>query len=216
MKPLKLVTTPTRHRRLNELIGLLVLVAATLLLLALVSYRPTDPSLNTVGGYALGSPAHNWTGLIGAWISDLLLQFEGITAFWLPLLAGALGWSWLRSNPTSSPGAKLIGILLCVIFGPAAAGLLPGHLHFMYGLPIEGLVGRFASDTLIEWLNYPGACVVAATMVAIAIYLSTTFSFNAAREWRAVRLAFIYEWRDRWNNWRAARARRKQLKAEAR
>src|ERR1700757_2915387 len=53
MKPLKLVTTPTRHRRLNELIGLLVLVAATLLLLALVSYRPTDPSLNTVGGYAL-------------------------------------------------------------------------------------------------------------------------------------------------------------------
>jgi S-DNA-T family DNA segregation ATPase FtsK/SpoIIIE len=74
MKPLKLVTTPTRNRRLNELIGLLMLVSAILLLLALVSYRPTDPSLNTVGGYAGGHPAHNWTGVIGAWISDLLLQ----------------------------------------------------------------------------------------------------------------------------------------------
>ena len=80
MKPLKLVTTPTRHRRLNELIGLLMLVAATLLLLALVSYRPTDPSLNTVGGYAIGRPAHNWIGLVGAWISDLL-RTQGATIY---------------------------------------------------------------------------------------------------------------------------------------
>ncbi|HTP25184.1 MAG TPA: DNA translocase FtsK, partial [Anaeromyxobacteraceae bacterium] len=211
-----LVTTPTRHRRLNELIGLLMLVAAILLLLALVSYRPTDPSLNTVGGYAVGHPAHNWTGLIGAWISDLLLQLEGITAFAFPLLAVALGWSWFRSHPAGSPGAKLIGIVLCMVFGPALAGLLPGHLHFMYGLPIEGLVGRLAADALIHWLNYPGACVVAATMVAIAVYLSTTFSFNTAREWLAVRFAFIQAWRDRWTAWRAARVRKKELKAEAR
>jgi S-DNA-T family DNA segregation ATPase FtsK/SpoIIIE len=216
MKPLKLVTTPTRHRRLNELIGLLMLVAATLLLLALVSYRPTDPSLNTVGGYAIGRPAHNWIGLVGAWISDLLLQLEGITAFCFPLLAGALGWAWLRSHPAGSPGAKLTGVIFCMIFGPALAGLLPGHLHFMSGLPIEGLVGRLAADTLVQWMNYPGAFVVAASMVAIALYLSTTFSFNTAREWLALRFAFIYVWRDRWMAWRAARAQKKQLKAEAR
>src|SRR5271170_2898078 len=216
MKPLKLVTTPTRNRRLNELIGLLMLVAAILLLLALVSYRPTDPSLNTVGGYAIGRPAHNWTGLVGAWISDLLLQLEGLTAFCLPLLAGALGWTWLRSRPAGSPGAKLIGIVLCMIFAPALAGLVPGHLHFMYGLPIEGLVGRLAADTLVQWLNFPGACVVAVSMVAIALYLSTTFSFNTAREWLSIRFAFLFAWRDRWVNWRAARARAKELKAEAR
>ena len=216
MKPLKLVTTPTRNRRLNELIGLLMLVAAILLLLALISYRPTDPSLNTVGGYASGRPAHNWTGLVGAWVSDLLLQLEGLTAFCLPLLGGALGWSWLRSHSAGSPGAKLVGIILCLIFGPALAGLVPDHLHFMYGLPIEGLTGRLASDALVHWLNYPGACVVAVSMVAIAVYLSTTFSFNTAREWLAVRFAFVFAWRDRWINWRAARARKKELRAEAR
>jgi S-DNA-T family DNA segregation ATPase FtsK/SpoIIIE len=216
MKPLKLVTTPTRNRRLNELIGLLMLVAAILLLLALVSYRPTDPSLNTVGGYAIGRPAHNWIGLVGAWISDLLLQLEGITAFCLPLLAGALGWTWLCSHPAGSPGAKLIGIVLWLIFGPALAGLIPGHLHFLYGLPIEGLTGRLASDALVQWLNFPGACVVSVSMVAIALYLSTTFSFNTAREWLSIRFAFLFAWRDRWMNWRAARARAKELKAEAR
>jgi DNA segregation ATPase FtsK/SpoIIIE, S-DNA-T family len=216
MKPLKLVTTPTRNRRLNELIGLLMLVAAILLLLALVSYRPTDPSLNTVSGYVNGRPAHNWTGIVGAWISDLLLQIEGLTAFCLPVLGGALGWAWLCSRPAGSPGAKLIGIVLCLVFGPALAALLPGHLHFMNGIPIEGLTGRLASDALVHWLNYPGACVVAVSMVAIALYLSTTFSFNTAREWLSVRFAFVSAWRDRWVNWRAARARKKELKAEAR
>src|ERR1019366_179652 len=35
MKPLRLVSTPTRNRRLNEILGLVVLVAAALLFLAL-------------------------------------------------------------------------------------------------------------------------------------------------------------------------------------
>src|SRR3984885_1755541 len=99
MKPLRLVTTPTRNRRLNELIGLLVLVAAGLLLLALVSYRPTDPSFNTVGGPDTGHAPHNWIGLVGAYLSDLLLQLEGLAAFVVPLLIGGLGATWMRSRP---------------------------------------------------------------------------------------------------------------------
>ncbi len=42
MKSLRLVSTPTRNRRLNEIIGLSVMVAAGLLLLALASYTPSD------------------------------------------------------------------------------------------------------------------------------------------------------------------------------
>src|ERR1700722_8406954 len=50
MKPLRLVSTPTRNRRLNEILGLVVMVSAGLLFLALASYTPTDPSADTVGG----------------------------------------------------------------------------------------------------------------------------------------------------------------------
>lgn len=217
MKPLKLVTTPTRNRRLNELIGLMVLTAAILLFLSLISYRPTDPSFNTVGGFGAGArPAHNWIGLIGAWVSDLLLQIEGITAFCVPLLIGGLGWAWLKSRPAGAAGAKAIGVVLCLVFGPALAGLLPGHLHIVGGLPIAGVVGLLVSGALVGWLNYPGACVVAVCAVGIAIYLSTTFSFNTAQEWLAVRFAFVLAWRDRWQNWRFARARAKEARAEAR
>jgi DNA segregation ATPase FtsK/SpoIIIE, S-DNA-T family len=212
MKPLTLVLTPTRNRRLNELIGLMLLVVSVLLLLALISYRPTDPSLNTVGGLAAGRPAHNWTGVIGAMISDLLLQAEGLGAFCFPVLIGALGYTWLRSRPAGSPKAKWAGILLTLIFVPAFFGLLPGHMQWMHALPIEGLMGRLVVDALVAYLNFPGTCVIVATMVAIAIYLSTTFSFNTGRDWLLIRFAFLANWRDRWHNWRMARARAKELK----
>ena len=73
MKPLELALTPTRNRRLNEVTGMVLLVAASLLFLALASYHPTDPSLNTVG--AAGRQAHNWTGLIGATVSRCGVPF---------------------------------------------------------------------------------------------------------------------------------------------
>ena len=39
MKTIRLVSTPTRNRRLNEILGMVVLVSAGLLLLALASYK---------------------------------------------------------------------------------------------------------------------------------------------------------------------------------
>ena len=87
MKPARLVLTPTRNRRLNELVGLLVLASAVLLFLSLVSYHPTDPSFNTVGS----GPVRNWIGPAGAYISDLLLQIEGVLRL-LPPPAHRRAW----------------------------------------------------------------------------------------------------------------------------
>jgi DNA segregation ATPase FtsK/SpoIIIE, S-DNA-T family len=212
MKPARLVLTPTRSRRLNELIGLLVLASAVLLFLSLVSYHPTDPSLNTVGS----GPVRNWIGPAGAWLSDILLQIEGASAFLLPILLGALGWTWMLSRPAGSPGSKAIGLALILLFAPALCALVPGHPAFLYGLPIGGLTGRLTSDLLVRFLNYPGAWIVAITLVAAAVYLSTTFSFNTAREWLSVRFAFVLAIRDRIANWRANRARQRELKAALR
>ncbi len=206
MKPLERVLTPTRNRRLNEVIGMVLLVAASLLFLALASYHPTDPSFNTVGGQA-----HNWTGLVGAFLSDLLLQMEGVSAFMVPLLLAALGWTWLRGRPAGSPAAKTAGVLLYLIFAPAIFGLIPGHLRWMHALPLEGVIGRLVGDTLIHYLNFPGAAIVMVSMVVIAIYLFTTFSFSTAKHWLAIRFAFAVAWRDRLHNWRAAWHKNGQL-----
>ena len=109
MKSIRLVSTPTRNRRLNEIIGMVVLVGAALLLLALASYTPTDPSFNTVGHYVTGRPAHNWTGMVGAYFADAMLQLIGVAAFFLPLVLGRLGICWMRSRPAALHWRRRLG-----------------------------------------------------------------------------------------------------------
>jgi S-DNA-T family DNA segregation ATPase FtsK/SpoIIIE len=215
MKSLRLVSTPTRNRRLNEIIGLTVLVGAALLLLALASYTPSDPSFNTVGGYATGRPAHNWTGMVGAYLSDFILQAIGIAAFFLPLVLGRLGLCWMRQQQAGSPTAKTIGLILWVVFAPAAVALLPGNLLWRHALPIAGVTGRLLADALVHYLNLPGASIVLALMVALSLYLATTFTFNTSREWAMLRFGFIQAIWMRWNNWRNRRSNAAVLAAQA-
>jgi DNA segregation ATPase FtsK/SpoIIIE, S-DNA-T family len=198
MKTIRLVSTPTRNRRLNEIIGMVVLVGAGLLLLALASYTPSDPSLNTVGSYITGRPAHNWTGMVGAYLADAMLQLIGVAAFFLPLVVGRLGLCWMRSRPAGSPLAKTIGLGLWVVFGPAAIAMLPGNMMWRHALPIEGTTGRLLADFMVSYLNPPGAAIVLALMVALSLYLVTTFTFNTAREWATIRFGFMQRLWDWW------------------
>src|SRR5882724_9925348 len=215
MKPLKLGMSPTRNRRLNEVLGLTMVVSAGLLLLALASYTPSDPSLNTIGGYTAGRQAHNWTGVLGAWISDLLLQVIGIAAFVLPLMMLRLGLCWMWSRAAGSALAKNLGLAVGIAFAPAMFALLPGHLRWRGALPIEGVLGRLVADSLIALLNFPGACIVIGLMVAVALYLSSTFTFNTSRQWFALRFAFLDNLRDRWNARRHSRNSRAAEKVVA-
>ena len=57
--------------------GALVLLAAIVLTVSLVSYSPSDPSLNNATGKAVA----NWLGPLGATAADLLLETFGIAAF---------------------------------------------------------------------------------------------------------------------------------------
>jgi S-DNA-T family DNA segregation ATPase FtsK/SpoIIIE len=206
--------TPTKNRRLNELVGFLLFVSATLLFLALASYSPLDPSLNTAGSLSSGS-AHNWIGLFGAMLSDLLLQSIGIFVFAAPLMICLLGARWFKSKPVASPGAKALGAAILLIFAPALLGLLPGHLRWMHAVAIEGLLGRIVGDVLLHYFNTLGAYIVCATVVAVALYLSTAFSFVGMRIWLNTRFAFALALWQRFQDWRAARAKvAAQKKAE--
>jgi DNA segregation ATPase FtsK/SpoIIIE, S-DNA-T family len=205
MKTLRLVSTPTRNRRLNEILGMVVLVSAGLLLLALASYTPTDPSFNTVGQYLQGRPAHNWTGMVGAYLADGMLQLIGVAAFFLPLVLARLGICWMRSRPAGSPLAKTIGLAMWVVFAPAAIALLPGTMLWRGSLPIEGTTGRLLADFMVHYLNLPGAAIVLALMVAVSLYLATTFTFNTAREWATVRFGFVQRLWDWWMQRRSKR-----------
>jgi S-DNA-T family DNA segregation ATPase FtsK/SpoIIIE len=205
MKTNRLSYAPTRSRRLNEMLGLVVLVAAMLLLLALVSYTPSDPSFNTVGGAAGAHPAHNWTGLLGAYMADLLLQSLGVAVVFLPLVLLRTGIYWMRSRAVGSTKAKTLGLLLWLLFAPAAIALLPGHLLWRNSVPICGLEGQILTDALVHVVNFPGAVIVCCLMVALSLYLTTTFLLSSAREWFASHFSFVQHIRNRYAMWKNRR-----------
>jgi S-DNA-T family DNA segregation ATPase FtsK/SpoIIIE len=212
MKFASRIFAPTNNRRLNELIGFLLCVSALLLFLALASYSPLDPSLNSASILTGSHAARNWIGVVGALISDLLLQFFGIGAFLLPLFAGVLGMRWFRSRKVPSPVAKSLGGIWLVMFVPALLALLPGHMHWMRLIPIEGLLGRIVGDFLIHYFNLAGAYIVCATVLAVALYLSTAFSFSAMQVWAPTRFAFVIALWNRWKDWQEARAKMRMQK----
>ena len=206
------IFAPTKSRRLNELIGFLFCVSALLLFLALASYSPLDPSLNSASILTGSHAARNWVGILGAYLSDLVLQFWGVGAFLLPVFMGMLGVRWFRSRAVQSPIAKTLGGIWLLMFTPALLAILPGHFRWMGAIPIEGLAGRIVGDVLIRYLNVAGAYIVCTTVLAVALYLTTAFSFSAIELWAPTRFAFVLALRDRFKDWQVERERQRQQK----
>jgi S-DNA-T family DNA segregation ATPase FtsK/SpoIIIE len=212
MRFLASIYTPTGNRRLNELIGFLLCVSALLLFLALASYSPLDPSLNSASVLTGTRVARNWIGVVGAYLSDATLQFFGIGAFLLPAFPAMFGIRWFASRKIQSPVAKSLGGIWLVIFIPALLALLPGHLRWLNVIPIEGLLGRIVGDVLIHYLNVAGAYIVCASVLAVALYLSTAFSFSSIQLWAPTRFAFVTALWNRYQDWQEERAKRQQQK----
>ncbi len=206
------VFSPTRNRRLNELAGFLLCVSALLLFLALASYSPLDPSLNSASILTGSHAARNWIGIFGAYLSDLVLQFWGVGSFLLPLFLAMLGARWFRSRAVQTPIAKTLGGIWLLLFVPALLAILPWHLRWMGAIPIEGLVGRIVGDVLIRYFNVAGAYIVCTTVLAVALYLTTAFSFSQIELWVPTRFAFFIALRDRVKDWQDERERKRQQK----
>ncbi|HVJ04386.1 MAG TPA: DNA translocase FtsK [Candidatus Saccharimonadales bacterium] len=212
MMVLSRLFVPTQSKRLNELIGILLLATAVLMTLALASYSPLDRSLNTAANPPFGRPAHNWIGLVGAYSADLILQSLGVMAFLLPVMLVFLAVRWMRSRTVENPLVTATGAIALLAFASALLALLPWPVRWMHAVPIEGLVGRLLGDLLVHYLNYAGAYIVAFTAIAAALYLATAFSLSSLRLWMQTRFTFFYAMRDRLREWKERRTKARELK----
>jgi S-DNA-T family DNA segregation ATPase FtsK/SpoIIIE len=214
MKTIPIALSPTRNRAMNLFLGIMLALVSLLLFLSLATYHPTDPSLNTASAEVLPRVVHNWIGLFGAWLSDLMLQTLGLSAFLLPLWLGALGWGWMRSRPGGSAWLRWLGSSLALVFVPAVFGLLPWHWHWLHAVPVEGVIGRLVAGALVLYLNTQGAWLVAGALALAGMYFASVVSFWALKQGIEDRWLQLRSLSDRWHNWREERAERR-AEAEA-
>ena len=132
------------RRRMMELVGTAVAGLGLVVLLALFTYSPGDPSLN----HATGRAPLNIVGVPGAYISDLLLQTFGLAIILVPVALITWGVRMVRTHHLGFFGLRLSLLLLALLMmsvacvglgdvGGAATHAGPG------GLVGLALVGRF-------------------------------------------------------------------------
>ena len=181
-------------KRSGTLIGGLALAFGALFaLVSMVSYRPSDPALNTVAA----GPVRNWMGSPGAWTSDFLLMLMGppaglllplILVFGLRLARGTETGRWLRSLILTLAGIALIGLAAGLMVGGAINGL-PAGWGGAIGLGLASLV-----NLGLDALGEPGiaqpfriAIIALAAGGGLAFWLSGLGLTAEERRWLATR-----------------------------
>ncbi|MCJ7754386.1 MAG: DNA translocase FtsK 4TM domain-containing protein, partial [Thermoanaerobaculales bacterium] len=96
-----------RERVLREAAAVGLLLGALLVVVALLSHSPLDPS--PFHASTLRSTPENLAGWLGATLSAALFSFIGVTAFVLPVAAAVIGWRLLRQSPMANPRIAGIG-----------------------------------------------------------------------------------------------------------
>ncbi len=155
------------RRRAMEALGLVAVLAAAVLLVALATYNPADPSLNT----ATTGPTTNLLGQPGAIAADLLLQVFGFAAA-LPALA-LLAWAFrlVTHRGLGSWMARGLGLLAGLPLAAAALSVLPLPPEVPVTAGPGGAIGPALSGTLsagLAALLGPAGEVAAQGVLAVA------------------------------------------------
>jgi len=165
-------------RRLREVGALLLFPVALYLLGCLFSYSPLDPSWSHVGQ---AEHAHNFFGMLGAYVADLLRYLFGMVAYAFPLLLLLLGVRVLRhrDEKTTShwePSLRLIGSFFFFITAPGLCWLnFPDSDMAPQGA--GGVIGEAVGKGLQYVFGFKGAPLLLLALFLVAVTLATGLSW---------------------------------------
>lgn len=187
------------RKRLNEGVFILLFAFSLFMLLSLVSYERSDPSL--FGETIQNTTPHvvlNAGGYVGAYIADFALLLLGFLAYAVPLIIVYLSWMRLypgryelmgdegflseEMKPYANNSVRVLGAVLLLL---GAAGLA----SFEFFVPTNvlphtagGIVGDCFSKGLDEALNPKGTILLLLAMSFMGITLLTGLSWVVTAE----------------------------------
>ncbi|HEV2186577.1 MAG TPA: DNA translocase FtsK 4TM domain-containing protein [Stellaceae bacterium] len=169
------------RRRLLEGLGSALVLIAFLVVVALVTYHPSDASLNT----AADTPAANFLGRDGAIVADLLIQSLGLAAFLIPVVL--LGWAFrlLLQRPIAAMGRRILWLPPALLLGALACSVLPSA-----PIPTPAGVGGLAGWELLRLVHAihlgPLALPVAMGAASLVALLLLSIMGLSWRDWRDI------------------------------
>lgn len=137
----------------EEILGVVSVLGSIYLGLSLFSYSKWDPSFFTFSKTA----TRNYGGIVGAYLSDLLVSVIGLSAASLPLFLLIFGIKRVLGKERQR--IYLFGAVLFVVSGSALASLLLSTFHLIMDVNAGGVVGFSLSAVLEKYLSIVGAYI---------------------------------------------------------
>ena len=199
-------------RGLREAAFWVLSAAALVLLLALSSFDPSDPSFSYTG-----EPGRvgNLIGPLGAWTADLLFMLFGLPAFIFPVAIAYVAWLAFKheggeATARSTIALRSIGLVLALVTscGLATLHFDPGNLQSTAG----GVLGSLVGESLASAASFLGA-----TLLLLAFWFAGVQLFTGV-SWLAV-MDFLGHWTLRavyWVHGRVSSARDQAAGRESR
>ena len=179
-------TGPFLRRQARWALGLALMLAGLMALLALVSHHPGDPSLNT----AADGQARNLLGRPGAYLADVAMQAFGMAAMLGALVVAVWGWRVVAGDGITAAWLRVCLLAPALAFIAAALAVLPAPADWS----LDGGLGGAAGMLL---LGHGGALALALGLTDGPAFLGLVFAAIGLallvpalgmnrREWRAI------------------------------
>ena len=167
-----------RSTRSREITAIIILALAVFLFLGLLSYDSRDPSLWNRGAKPLA--ISNYTGIVGAYLSDALVRTVGIASAWFPVV---LCMACIRYfvQDTFGFGLVVAAALAGLVFSTSGLiSLLGPDLRLSGGIfPPGGMLGTLASRFLRTYLNALGTSILLSVLFVISLMITMDLSMVA-------------------------------------
>ncbi|WP_373491959.1 DNA translocase FtsK 4TM domain-containing protein [Parasphingorhabdus sp.] len=167
--------------RSGALIGAIAIYLSTLfLLLALVSYSPSDPSFST----SAGSVEYNWMGIFGSYLADLLLLLIGVPVLlFVPLLLVLANRLW-RDNPQLGWKRQLLWCLLAALLVGTGLALWFPEPQMELPAGLGGLASMLIANAINAGLNALAASwsdLISGILIALSLIGGLVLGYHSLR-----------------------------------
>jgi len=168
----------------REIPGVLCLFLAVIAFLAFISYSPADPSFFTYSTKHPSPPVSNYIGLVGAYLSSVLLDLFGQASLWLILVLFLFSWRFFRGRRFAWPGLMAAGLALVLIFSAAGLSRLETGGGTESGLTVlrGGLGGDLLAGVLGHFFGRVGSSLAIGAGFLIGLLLVTGMSLVQSAE----------------------------------
>lgn len=174
----------------QDVIAIAFLGLGLFLGLALISYSPRDPSLNSIGQ---GLKAVNYCGIVGSFLADMLYQFLGLAAWVLVASLVKMSYASFKGESLNLKNIRFVWALLLIINVAALLSLyLPNTKLYENQIYLGGLLGLGVAQALMRAFAYAGVQVILWSFMAVLVVF---YSEKTLQELAEVPQDFFANWK---------------------